>query len=79
VAPFQARHSWREPSQCLGSCARARAKFEHVITQRISGNYPRQQTIARDALPETRRAKPIFERVQFPSPMIRVVISFFIY
>jgi hypothetical protein len=74
VTPFEARHAWRESLQCCGAGAWTCAQLKHMIAERISSHDPRQQMIARDALPETRRAKPIFECVQCPSPIIGATI-----
>jgi hypothetical protein len=74
VTPFEARHARSESLQCFcagpGSCA----QLEHMISERGPSHDPRQQMIARDALPETRRAKPIFECVQCPSPITGAII-----
>jgi hypothetical protein len=69
MTPLETCYTWREAPQRFGAGARSGAELKHVISQRISGNDPRQQVIARDALPELRRAKPIFECVQFRSPI----------
>ena len=69
MTPLEARHTRRESLQCGGACTRPGAQFEHVVSERIPGNDPRQQVVARDALPESRRAKPVFECVQFSMPI----------
>jgi len=69
MAPLEARYARRETPQCRRARAGSGAQFEHVVSQRIFGQDPRQQMVTRDALPKTRRAKPIFECVQFSTPI----------
>src|SRR5262245_56769277 len=69
ATPFEARHARRQALQGGRARSRTGAQFEHVGSQVISGNDPRQQMVARDALPEARGAKPIFECVHFSAPI----------
>ena len=69
VTPLETRNSRREPPQRGGAGSRPRAKFEHMIAERISRDDPRKQMVARDPLPEARRTKPVFECVHFAAPV----------
>jgi len=60
---FEAGHSAGAAQQFIGGGAWACSDFQHVITERVTGDDPREQLAFSDQTPKRGTAKPVFKEI----------------